>query len=69
MSTIHEEECRLVGGPNYLPEELRRPVVHVDELKVKVDFYNGWEHFERVDEFTETGIPIFRWSMRTKAAE
>lgn len=69
MTDVNQEECRLTGGPTYLPEQLRTTVVHVDDLKVKVDFYNGWEHFERDGEFTDTGVPTFRWSMRTKAAE
>lgn len=63
------EECRLEGGPSYMPDELRKIRVPMEEHKIKIMVYNGWEHFERINEFTETGEPIFRWTMRTKIAE
>ncbi len=63
------EECRLEGGPAHLPDHLRTATVPRDGSKVKVPFHNGWEHFERIHEFTQTGEPIFRWTMRTKIAE
>ncbi|MEU4475959.1 DUF5988 family protein [Micromonospora sp. NPDC023888] len=69
MSETLYEECRLEGGPGYMPDDLRSTHVSMTDHKVKVMFYNGWEHFERIDEFTETGVPIFRWTMRTKTAE
>ncbi|WBB71292.1 DUF5988 family protein [Micromonospora sp. WMMD1128] len=69
MTDVRYEECRLEGGPGYLPDNLRNPQVLMAENKVKVPFYNAWEHFERMDEFTETGLPIFRWTMQTRAAE
>ncbi|PTA45206.1 DUF5988 family protein [Micromonospora sp. RP3T] len=69
MPELMVEKCRLEGGPKFMPEQCRTALVPIDELKVKVRFNNGWEHFERVDEFTEKGLPIFRWTMCTKVAE
>jgi uncharacterized protein DUF5988 len=69
MTDTSYEECRLEGGPSYMPEELRTARVHADALKVKIRVHNGWEHFERADDFTETGTPVFRWIMCTKIAE
>ncbi|MET7425977.1 DUF5988 family protein [Dactylosporangium sp. NPDC005555] len=69
MTETLMEECRLEGGPVHMPDRLRTALVPVGDLKVKLSFSNGWEHFERVAEFTETGVPIFRWTMCTKVAE
>ncbi|ASW55685.1 DUF5988 family protein [Plantactinospora sp. KBS50] len=69
MIDIRYEECRLEGGPGHLPEDLRNPQVLMVDNKVKVMFHGTWEHFERMDEFTENGVPIFRWTMRTRTAE
>jgi hypothetical protein len=69
MTEILYEECRLEGGPGYLPNDLRNPQVPMADNDVKVMFSDAWEHFSRIPEFTETGVPIFRWTMRTDAAE
>ena len=69
MTEVFYEECHLEGGPRYLPDDLRSARVPMVDNKVKVMFYDAWEHFERIGEFTETGLPIFRWTMQTRAAE
>ena len=69
MTDTSYEECRLEGGPSSMTEELRNVQVPADALTVKVRVHDGWEHFERIGEFTGTGTPVFHWTMCTKTAE
>jgi tRNA splicing ligase len=62
----------LEGGPTDLPVEARTCQVDRDEQKVKVQYYGGYEHFERVEDSnvaTANGMTIFRWTGRTRIAE
>jgi len=56
----------LQGGPADLPAELRNWPLTQDETKIKVPYYGGYEHFERVDDDAPT---VFRWTGRTAVAE
>jgi Family of unknown function (DUF5988) len=59
----------LIGGPESLPEQERRATVTPDQLKVKVQHYGGYEHFERDDSLVVDGAVAFRWTGRTRIAE
>lgn len=62
----------LEGGPSSLSEELRTQVVSAYTQKIKVPYYGGHEHFERISELEENVLAeqiIFRWTMRTELAE
>ena len=69
MSETMGEKCRLEGGPEHLPSSSGPRRMAYEDYQVKVQFHNGWEHFERIGEFTDKGVPIFQWIMRTKVAE
>ncbi|MBB4689234.1 DUF5988 family protein [Amycolatopsis jiangsuensis] len=57
----------LEGGPDSIPGAARVCAVTASQDKVKVAHLGGYEHFERIPgPRTE---PVFRWTMRTKAAE
>ena len=63
-------EAMLEGGPASMPVELRAHRVQPDEEKIKVSFYGGHEHFERVPDSGAAGAPVvFRWTGRTRLAE
>jgi hypothetical protein len=57
----------LDGGPTDLPASMRRCTVRPDDVKVKLRWGTGYEHFERTDETVDTNV--FRWTGRTKVAE
>ncbi len=62
----------LVGGPVTLPEESRTQQVSPFAKKIKVLYYGGYEHFERLppiqmDEMSQ--VIVFHWTMRTEVAE
>jgi hypothetical protein len=60
----------LEGGPESLPEALRNQVVGPLTHKIKVPYYGGHEHFERLSAFEDdTAQIIFRWTTRTELAE
>ncbi|MFG1918443.1 DUF5988 family protein [Micromonospora sp. NPDC048898] len=61
-------EVLLRGGPDTLPDELRRMRVPDTEEKVKLMHYGGHEHFER-EAHTGDGPVVFRWTGRTRIAE
>jgi hypothetical protein len=60
----------LEGGPVGMPAELRAQRVRLHEAKIKVSYYGGHEHFERVPDTGFAGAPVvFRWTGRTRMAE
>ncbi|MER7274997.1 DUF5988 family protein [Dactylosporangium sp. NPDC000244] len=63
-------EAMLEGGPVGMPVELRAQRVQSHEEKIKVSYYGGHEHFERVPDTGVGGAPVvFRWTGRTRMAE
>jgi Family of unknown function (DUF5988) len=63
-------EAMLEGGPASMPAELRAHRVQPHEHKIKVSYYGGHEHFERVSGPEVIGVPVvFRWTGRTRLAE
>lgn len=61
----------LKGGPAELPSEMLLEHGVLADRKIKVPHYGGYEHFELVDDgWSEPGgMPVFRWTTRTKVAE
>jgi hypothetical protein len=59
----------LIGGPADFPDQLRRQRCPADQLKIKVEYCGGHEHFERDDETVRDRPVLYRWTMRTKIAE
>jgi hypothetical protein len=62
----------LEGGPASLPEASRMQLVASNSQKIKVPYYGGYEHFERIASRENNGLPeqiVFRWTMRTAIAE
>lgn len=62
----------LEGGPPDLPETSRIQVVSPFAQKIKVSYYGGYEHFERIcplEEDARSQQVVFRWTMRTELAE
>ncbi|MGP3972111.1 DUF5988 family protein [Streptomyces sp. 6N223] len=62
----------LEGGPPDLPHRERIRRVSSGDRKVKVPHHGGYEHFELVDDSSDTteySPVLFRWTMRTKIAE
>jgi hypothetical protein len=57
----------LEGGPATFPAAERTRRGHVDEDRIKVPFYGGHEHFERVD--GRQRPVVYRWVTRTRLAE
>lgn len=66
-----EVEVVLVGGPTELPERCRVPRSAVAGRKLKIPLRGGREHFELAGtgDLEGAGRPVFRWTMRTEAAE
>jgi len=59
----------LEGGPMSLPKALRTQLVEPLAQKIKIPFYGGYEHFERISPVKESAQTVFRWTMRTAVAE
>lgn len=62
----------LVGGPAYLPQDMRTRRISAGDDKVKIPYWGGYEHFERVstaDAREQQDKVLFRWTMRTEMAE
>lgn len=57
----------LEGGPVTLPAGERNRRGQVDEDRIKVPYYGGHEHFERVDRHQRP--VVYRWITRTRVAE
>ena len=61
-------EVVLEGGPQGIPRSMRAPLVSTPD-RIKVQYLNGYEHFE-LDPATADSVPMhFYWTMRTKIAE
>lgn len=70
LDALDTIEAMLEGGPTNMPVDLRALRVPQHEEKVKVSFYGGYEHFERLPESGAVGAPVvFRWTGRTRIAE
>jgi hypothetical protein len=72
--TAHGNSIRAIleGGPGSIPATSRVQMVSPFNDKIKVPHYNGYEHFERTSEPDGSNLfqeIVFRWTMRTKAAE
>jgi hypothetical protein len=60
----------LEGGPVSLPKASRTQLVEPLAQKIKIPFYGGYEHFERISPVKENSAQtVFRWTMRTAVAE
>ena len=62
----------LVGGPAYLPQDVRTRRISLADEKIKIPHWGGFEHFERVskaDAREHQDNILFRWTMRTEIAE
>lgn len=62
----------LVGGPTYLPQDMRTRRISASDDKIKIPHWGGYEHFERVrkaDARERQDHIVFRWTMRTEIAE
>lgn len=57
----------LEGGPAAFPANERRRLARRHEVRIKVPFYGGHEHFERVD--GQQRPVVYRWITRTRVAE
>jgi Family of unknown function (DUF5988) len=69
---ISSVEAVLEGGPETIPTASRIREVNPLDEKVKLPYYGGYEHFERVGSLVEDPScrqVIFRWTMRTELAE
>ena len=65
-------EAVLVGGPDTIPAASRIREVSPFDEKVKLPYYGGYEHFERVRSLVEDTSCLqvmFRWTTRTELAE
>lgn len=67
--TLNEIDVILEGGPTGFPAELRMRRTAADEVKVKVPYLGGYEHFERTAESDVPGPVVYRWTGRTHVAE
>jgi hypothetical protein len=71
-SDVSSVLAMLEGGPANLPSAMRTQTVSQFARKIKVPYYGGYEHFERIariDENVSAEHVIFRWTMRTEIAE
>jgi hypothetical protein len=68
LSHVDNACAVLEGGPADLPTELRVLRTLPAGRTFKVPHRGGYEHFELSQEDSD-GIPVFRWTMRTKVAE
>ena len=63
-------EALLVGGPRDIAARTTIKRVHADEVKIKIPWNGGYEHFERDGEVVADRTPVvYRWTGRTKIAE
>ncbi|GAA5191278.1 hypothetical protein GCM10023322_48290 [Rugosimonospora acidiphila] len=62
-------EVSLQGGPERLPLSLRTQRVAADDLRVKIEFYGRYEHFERLTVESPGVPPVFQWTGTTRIAE
>jgi len=67
--TAPPEKVILVGGPSAMPADLRVQITSPSQTTIKVSYYGGYEHFEREPDACADGLPVFRWTGRTKVAE
>jgi len=65
-SDIRLIDAFLEGGPRDLPEADRRQRVTASQVKVKIPYLDGYEHFERAD---DSAAIVYRWVTRTRIAE
>lgn len=63
------EKVILVGGPRALPADLRLQITSPAQTTIKISYYGGYEHFEREPDACADGLPVFRWTGRTRVAE
>jgi Family of unknown function (DUF5988) len=71
-STVKSVRAILHGGPESIPNETRVQLVSPLEEKIKLPYYGGYEHFERIAAIDTSGILeeiTFHWTMRTEIAE
>ncbi|MFD7135479.1 DUF5988 family protein [Streptomyces sp. NPDC059894] len=61
-------EAVLLGGPDGIPAAERSRTVPDGEVKVKIPYLGGYEHFERRPD-SESEVVAFHWTMRTRIAE
>ncbi|WDZ86558.1 DUF5988 family protein [Micromonospora cathayae] len=67
---IDDVDAILEGGPADLPLELRVHRTSRTTDKVKVPYYGGYEHFERVGTpAADDRSTVYRWIGRTRIAE
>ncbi|MFC5008328.1 DUF5988 family protein [Dactylosporangium cerinum] len=61
---------RLEGGPQHMPPAMRDARASASDLKIKLEYYGGYEHFERVTTGDVDASPVvFQWTGRTRIAE
>jgi hypothetical protein len=65
-SDIQLVDVFLEGGPLELPAAQRRQRVTTAQVKVKIPYLGGYEHFERSD---DSAAIVYRWVTRTRVAE
>jgi hypothetical protein len=66
------QEIILEGGPIDIPSQWTSPAVESLRERVKIERLNGYDHFERTEDFRKVGdvdLPVFRWAYRTQIAE
>ncbi|MEU4240829.1 DUF5988 family protein [Actinoplanes sp. NPDC026619] len=57
----------LEGGPVDIPTSMRQCSARPDDVKIKLRWGTGYEHFERTEEAFDTNV--FRWTGSTRVAE
>jgi Family of unknown function (DUF5988) len=71
-SATESVQALLEGGPASMPNTWCIQQVSPADQKIKIQYYGGYEHFERVgepDEHISREQIVFRWTMRTEVAE
>lgn len=68
-SAVRTFDVILEGGPESLPNEVRRQRVGSLSDTVKICHYGGYEHFGKADGEAADGLVLFRWIGRTRIAE
>jgi len=72
---IRYQTIQLEGGPSDFPTSQRTRRVlgrTAGDEKIKVEYYGGHEHFERVDALSgedDSQVIVYRWTTRTEIAE
>lgn len=59
----------LEGGPADIPAPLRRCRARLGDMKIKLPWGSGYEHFERNEREMDSSSTVFYWTGRTKIAE